>query len=53
MVAVGVGLAYIVGRDGSPGWQVARVAAVAGLAALTLAALERRGRVARAGISFV
>ena len=53
VVAVGFGLAYVVGRDGSPGWQVARVAAVAGLAALTLAALERRGRAGRAGISFV
>ena len=41
--AAGAALAVLVGRDGSPPWQVARVAAVAALTAAALVAAPRLG----------
>lgn len=54
---VGLGLAYLVGRDGSPGWQALRVALVvvlataAGVAAARLSPLRRGGPLLAVGIA--
>ncbi|HEX6417117.1 MAG TPA: alpha/beta fold hydrolase [Acidimicrobiales bacterium] len=43
VVAVGAGIAWIAGRDGSPGWQALRVALAAGLTLAAARAVRRAG----------
>ena len=52
-VASGVGLALIVGRDGSPGWQLLRVTLVGVVTVSALAALGRLSRRGRAALEFI
>ena len=52
-VASGVGLAFIVGRDGSPGWQLLRVTLVGVATVSVLAALARLSRRGPAALAFI
>ena len=51
-VAVGAGLMIVVGRDGSPAWQLLRLVVVAALAAATYGALRHGDGRRRAAIAF-
>jgi hypothetical protein len=51
-IAVGAGVTVIVGRDGSPAWQLLRLAVVAAVTAAAYSALERSDRGRRATIAF-
>ncbi len=51
-VAVGAGLMIAVGRDGSPGWQIVRLAVVAAVMAAAYRGLGHGNRRRRAGIAF-
>lgn len=52
LIAVSAGLGFVVGRDGSPVWQVIRVAVVAVLFGLVWVVLDRGSRVQRAAVAF-
>ena len=52
-VASGVGLAFIVGRDGSAGWQLLRVTLMGVVTLSVLAALARLSRHGRAALEFI
>ena len=49
----GAGMAFIVGRDGVPVWQLARVAVIAALTVLVFWGTSRFGRVGRAATAFI
>lgn len=55
--AVGVGLAFIVARDGSPAWQLVRLVVVVGVVGVTAALLRHRrsmvGSLAALGLSLI
>ena len=51
-VAVGAGLMIVVGLDGSPAWQLLRLAVVAALTAATYSALQHGDLRRRAGVAF-
>jgi uncharacterized protein len=51
-LASGVGMAFIVARDGSPPWQVTRLGVAAGVAAAAIVVLGRGGRSTRAAVAF-
>jgi dienelactone hydrolase len=51
-LAVGAGMMVVVGRDGSPVWQLVRLAVVAALLAAAYRALEHGTRRRRAGVAF-
>ena len=51
-VAVGVSVAYLVARDGSPPWQILRLACVVAVTTVIWVLLGRSARGPRAGIAF-
>jgi pimeloyl-ACP methyl ester carboxylesterase len=52
LVAVGTSIAFIVARDGSPGWQIARLGATAAVTGIVYLLLGRGTRGLRSGIAF-
>lgn len=52
LVAVGTSIAFIVARDGSPAWQVARLVATAAMTGVVFLLLGRGVRGQRSGVAF-
>jgi uncharacterized protein len=51
-LVAGAGAAFLVGHDGSPAWQLVRVAAVAGLTCVVYLTIRHGSRLQRAGAAF-